>query len=309
MIYYITRRFFTAIIVLLGVSIIAFLLPRLTGDPAVILMSEGATPEMIKDTREYWGLNKPLYEQYFTFLKNVLTGNMGESLISGRSTMSMVSDAFPNTLKLALCALSLAVIIGVPFGIISALKRNNITDLSIRFFSMLGRSIPHFWLGIMLILFFAVKLRILPSSGIGTGITAIKYLILPSFVLGLGSMSVIVRMVRSEMLEVLNKDYIITAIAKGLPRYKIILQHALKNAFIPIVTVIGLEIGGMMGGAIVTESVFAYPGLGRLAVLSIYGYDYPMIQTLVLIFSFIYIAINLIVDIIYAFLDPRVRYK
>ncbi len=173
---------------------------------------------------------------------------------------------------------------------------------------MIGRGVPNFWLGIMMIMLFAVRLRLLPSSGLGEGAARIRHLILPAFVLGAGVLSLIIRMVRSEVLEVMGQDYMRTAAAKGLRRRAVLCRHALKNAFIPVVTVMGLEIGALMGGAIVTETVFAYPGLGRLAVESVYGYDYPMIQALVLVFAASYVFMNFLVDIVYAGLDPRIRY-
>lgn len=298
-----------SIVVLLGTSVVAFLLPRLTpGDPALIYMSEDATEEMLAQTREYWGLDKPYVVQYFTFIAKALKGDMGNSLATGRPTAEMIGEAFPNTFKLAFLAWSWAILLGIPLGIIAAKRRNGPVDLAIRSFSMLGRGMPHFWLGIMLIFLFASKLRLLPSSGLGAGAAQWKYLILPSFVLGSGTISLIIRMVRSEILEVLGREYIRTARAKGLRNRIVIYRHALKNAFIPLVTVMGLEIGALMGGAIVTETVFAYPGLGRLAVKAIYGYDYPMIQVLILVFSVTYIVINFLVDIVYAYLDPKIRY-
>lgn len=307
---YIIRRILISFVVLIGTSVIAFLLPRLTpGDPVLIYMSENATEEMMEQTREYWGLNKPLPVQYFTFMINVIKGDFGTSLVTGRSTIVMVAEAFPNTLKLSLLAWTWAVLFGVPLGIIAAKHRNSFVDLIIRSFSMLGRGMPHFWLGIMLIFLFASRLRWLPSFGLGEGINQIRYLIMPSFVLGTSTLSLFIRMERSEMLEVLNKEYIRTAKAKGLKSKIVIYRHALKNALIPLVTVMGLEIGALMGGAIVTETVFAYPGIGRLAVKSIYGYDYPMIQTLIIIFASVYILINFIVDILYAYLDPQIRYS
>ena len=285
------------------------MLPRFTpGDPALILMSENATAEMIEEAREFWGLNKPLPVQYYIFISNAVTGDLGESLVTGQPTMSMVAAAFPNTLKLALSAWIWAVLLGIPLGIVAALHRNKIPDLIIRFCALVGRGMPHFWLGIMLILLFAVTLRVLPSFGLGEGGAQIRHLILPVFVLGLGTLSLVVRMVRSEMLEVLSQDFIRTARAKGLRERLVLYRHGLKNALIPVVTVMGLEIGALMSGAIVTETVFAYPGLGQLAVKSIYGADYPMIQTLVLVFAVTKIAISFMVDVSYAYLDPRIRY-
>ncbi len=290
---------------------IAFLLPRLApGDPALILMSDDATDEIIEQTREFWGLNKPLYEQYYVFIVRAVQLDLGTSLVTGRSTIETVKDFFPNTIKLALVAWVWSVIVSIPLGILAALNRNKFPDIVIRLFAMLGRGMPNFWLGIMLILLFAVVWNILPAFGIGEGFfDQAKHLILPGFVLGSSFMALLVRMVRSEMLEVLNEDYVRTARAKGLANRVVIYRHALRNALIPVVTILGLEIGGLIGGSIITETVFAYPGLGRLTVQSIQGLDYPMVQTLVLIFALIYISASFIVDIIYGYLDPRIRYQ
>lgn len=307
---YIVRRIVISIIVLFGASIVAFCLPRITsGDPVLIYMSESATPEQLEQAREYWGLNDPLIVQYVTFIGKALKGDMGKSLASGRSALAMVGEAFPNTLKLALLSWTWAVLFGIPLGILAARKRNGMADLLIRTFTMLGRGMPHFWLGIMLIFLFSCRLKWLPSAGLGEGIGQIKYLIMPSFVLGTSTISLIIRMERSEMLEVFQKEYIRTARAKGLKDRAITYGHALKNAMIPLITVMGLEIGSLMGGAIVTETVFAYPGLGRLAVNAIYGHDYPMIQVLILVFSLLYILINFAVDLIYMYVDPQIRYS
>ncbi len=311
MLRYARRRALTSVISILGVSVIAFLLPRLApGDPALILMSDDATDEIIEQTREFWGLNKPLYEQYYVFIVRAVQLDLGTSLVTGRSTIETVKDFFPNTIKLALVAWVWSVIVSIPLGILAALNRNKILDIIIRLFAMLGRGMPNFWLGIMLILLFAVVWNILPAFGIGEGFfDQAKHLILPGFVLGSSFMALLVRMVRSEMLEVLNEDYVRTARAKGLANRVVIYRHALRNALIPVVTILGLEIGGLIGGSIITETVFAYPGLGRLTVQSIQGLDYPMVQTLVLIFALIYISASFIVDIIYGYLDPRIRYQ
>ena len=311
MLRYARRRALTSVISILGISVIAFLLPRLApGDPALILMSDDATDEIIEQTREFWGLNKPLYEQYYVFISRAVRLDLGTSLVTGRPTIDTVKDFFPNTIKLALVAWVWSVVVSIPLGILAALNRNKLPDIVIRLFAMLGRGMPNFWLGIMLILLFAVVWNILPAFGIGEGFFGqAKHLILPGFVLGSSFMALLVRMVRSEMLEVLNEDYVRTARAKGLANRVVIYRHALRNALIPVVTILGLEIGGLIGGSIITETVFAYPGLGRLTVQSIQGLDYPMVQTLVLIFALIYISASFIVDIIYGYLDPRIRYQ
>ncbi len=311
MLRYVQRRALTSIVSILGISVIAFLLPRLApGDPALVLMSDDATDEIIQETREFWGLNKPLYEQYYIFIVRAARFDLGTSLVTGRSTIETVKDFFPNTIKLALVAWVWSVLVSIPLGVVAALHRNKIPDIVIRLFAMLGRGMPNFWLGIMLILLFAVVWKILPAFGIGEGFFGqAKHLILPGFVLGSAFMALLVRMVRSEMLEVLNEDYVRTARAKGLTNRMVIYRHALRNALIPVVTILGLEIGGLIGGSIITETVFAYPGLGRLTVQSIQGLDYPMVQTLVLIFALIYVSASFIVDVLYGYLDPRIRYQ
>ncbi len=311
MLRYVQRRALTSIVSILGISVIAFLLPRLApGDPALVLMSDDATDEIIEETREFWGLNKPLYEQYYIFIVRAARFDLGTSLVTGRSTIETVKDFFPNTIKLALVAWVWSVLVSIPLGVLAALHRNKIPDIVIRLFAMLGRGMPNFWLGIMLILLFAVVWKILPAFGIGEGFFGqAKHLILPGFVLGSAFMALLVRMVRSEMLEVLNEDYVRTARAKGLTNRMVIYRHALRNALIPVVTILGLEIGGLIGGSIITETVFAYPGLGRLTVQSIQGLDYPMVQTLVLVFALIYVSASFIVDVLYGYLDPRIRYQ
>ena len=311
MLRYIRRRALTSIVAIVGISLLAFLLPRLApGDPALVLMSDDATDEIIEETREFWGLNKPLYEQYYIFLVRAFHLDLGTSLVTGRSTITTVKDFFPNTLKLALVAWVWSVVVSIPLGVLAALHRNKIPDMVIRLFAMLGRGMPNFWLGIMLILLFAVVWKLLPAFGIGEGVVDQgKHLILPGFVLGSAFMALLVRMVRSEMLEVMSEDYVRTARAKGLTERMVIYRHALRNALIPVVTILGLEIGGLISGSIITETVFAYPGLGRLTVQSITGLDYPMVQTLILIFALIYISASFLVDVLYGFLDPRIRYQ
>ena len=307
---YIVRRLLISFIVLIFVSLIAFLLPRMTpGDPVLIYMSENATPEQMDEARAYWGLDKPLTVQYFTFIKNAVKGDFGNSISTGRPVLTMIAEVLPNTIRLAFLAWSWAVVVGIPLGIAAAKYRNKIADLIIRFLSMIGRAMPHFWLGVMLILLFSCKLRILPSSGLGEDPGSFKYYILPAIVLGTGTLSLVIRMTRSELLEVSSKDYIKMAKAKGLRNSIVVFRHELKNALIPLVTVMGLEFAALMGGAIVTEQVFAFPGVGRLAVNAIYGYDYPVIQAVVLLFAVINILVNIIIDILYAYLDPQIRYS
>ena len=307
---YIVRRLIISFIVLVFVSVIAFLLPRMTpGDPVLIYMSENATEEQMEEARAYWGLDRPLYVQYATFIRNAVKGDFGNSISTGRPVVTMIAEVLPNTVRLALLAWLWAVILGIPLGIAASKYRNRAADLVIRFLSMIGRAMPHFWLGVMLILLFSCKLRILPSSGLGEGPGSFRYYILPAIVLGTGTLSLVIRMTRSELLEVSSKDYIKMARAKGIKNSWLVKSHELKNALIPLVTVMGLEFASLMGGAIVTEQVFAFPGVGRLAVNAIYGYDYPVIQAVVLLFALINILVNIVIDILYAYLDPQIRYS
>ena len=308
---FIRRRIITSVVAIAGVVVITFMLPRLAaGDPALILMSDDALPETIEKTREFWGLNDPIHVQFFTYVLRLFQGNMGDSLVSGRPTVDMIKDFLPNTARLGLVTWVWSISVAIPLGIIAALQRNKPPDLVVRFLALLGRGMPNFWLGIMLILLFAVTFKFLPAFGPGEGFTGrIEHMILPSFVMGSAFLALLVRMVRSEMLEVLNQDYVRTARAKGLAERVVVNRHALRNALIPVVTIVGLEIGGLISGAIITETVFAYPGLGRLTVVSVQSLDYPMVQTLVLFFALIYILMNLIVDIFYAYLDPRIRFS
>ena len=255
-------------------------------------------------------MDKPLVVQYAIFLRRASVLDFGDSVVDEQPVSDTILERFPATLQLGLAAFLFSMVLGIPLGILSSVKRDSVWDHVGKVVALLGQSMPPFWLGIMLILLFAVVWKLLPAFGIGEGIIDQgKHLILPGFVLGSAFMALLVRMVRSEMLEVLNEDYVRTARAKGLTERMVIYRHALRNALIPVVTILGLEIGGLISGSIITETVFAYPGLGRLTVQSITGLDYPMVQTLILIFALIYISASFLVDVLYAFLDPRIRYQ
>jgi peptide/nickel transport system permease protein len=330
---YAIRRILSLIPTLLGVSIIVFMFLRMIpGDPALALAGEHATEANVERIREEFGLNKPLYEQYLTYMGKVVRGDLGRSILSRRPIMDEIRGRFPATIELSLCALTVALIVGVPAGIISATRRNSIFDNIAMVGSLLGISMPIFWLGLMLNWFFAVRLGWLPSvtrldSGIDlqritnllivdsiiTGnpealLNAIKHLILPAIALGTIPMAIIARMTRSAMLEVLEQDYMRTARAKGLVERVVIMRHALKNALLPVITVVGLQVGVLLSGAVLTETIFAWPGIGRWLYLSILARDYPIVQGMALFITVLFLGINLLVDLSYAVVDPRIRY-
>jgi peptide/nickel transport system permease protein len=301
--FYILKRLFHSIFVLVGISLVVFIILHLTGDPAALLMPMDATPEQVAQFRKEMGFTDPVIVQYWRFFKGTLHGDFGNSFRHSQPALDLVLERMPATIQLTVAALVLALIIAIPVGIVSAIKRNTFLDHIGMTGALLGQSTPVFWLGIMLILIFSVTLQWFPSSGRGE----IQHLILPAVTLGMFSMARTARMMRSSMLEVLGQDYIKTAKAKGLAPSVVILKHALKNASIPVVTIIGMELGTLLGGAVITETIFAWPGVGRLAVQAIYNRDYPVVQAAVFILASIFVLVNLIVDLIYTYLDPRVK--
>lgn len=304
MLKFIGKRLLMLIPVLIGVSLIVFTLMQLSpGDPAMIILGAQAAPEDIAILRESMGLNDPLIVQFFRFLLGMFTLDFGTSYKDGMPVLTKLLEALPYTAELTFCAVLLALIIGIPAGIISATRQYSIFDRVASVLALIGFSTPNFWLSIMLILVFSVNLKWLPVSGTGS----ILHLVLPSIALGVQSAAVFTRMTRSSMLEVLNMDYIRTARAKGLSERVVILKHALKNALIPVITVVGLQIGLLFGGAILTETVFAWPGVGRLMIDSIRAKDTPVVQGGVIFTASIFVFINLLVDILYAYVDPRVK--
>lgn len=301
---YIIRRLLFMIPTLLGVSFIIFGLLYLTpGDAATAKLGQNAPKEAVEAYREELGLNDPFLVQYGNYMKGALTGDLGKSYASGADVADTLAEYFPATLKLTAFSLAIAVIFGILFGILSAVYKYSWIDKISMFIGMIGLSMPIFWSGILFILLFSVKLRWLPSSGL----YSFKHLILPGFALGFQSMAVIMRQTRSSMLEVLGKDYIRTARSKGLREWYVIVVHALKNAMIPVLTSAGLLTGALLGGSVLTETIFSIPGIGRHMVQSIGARDYPMILGAVLLISFSYCVLNLAIDILYGFLDPRVR--
>ncbi|WP_353096816.1 nickel ABC transporter permease [Tissierella praeacuta] len=301
---YILRRLLLLIPVILGVTFLVFTIMYFTpGNPAKLILGESAQPEQVAALEEEMGLNDPFIVQYFRFITKALTGDFGRSYSTKRPVFDEVFARFPATLKLTVAAMVIAVLIGIPVGIISATKQYSLLDSVAMIGALIGVSMPVFWLGLMLILVFSVHFKILPSSGSET----ILHLILPAFSLGVGSAAIITRMTRSSMLEVIRQDYIRTARAKGVAEKKVVNKHALKNALIPVVTVIGLQFGQLLGGAVLTESVFSWPGVGRLMVEAIRQKDSPMVLATVVFISVTFSFVNLLVDLLYAFIDPRIK--
>ena len=303
---YILRRCGHAVVVVFGVSLVVFLLSRLApGDPVTLMLAETASPQQIEEARRHYGLDRPLPAQYALFLGNAVRGDMGESLYYKQPALRVVLEAFPQTALLAVTALLLAIVVAPPLGVLAAVRRDTFWDYFAVGLAVLGQAAPAYWVGIMLILVFSVALGVLPTSGNATP----QALILPAVTLGAALMAVLTRLTRAGMLDVLNEDYIRTARAKGLRERATIMRHGLRNVLIPLVTVVGLQLGGLLGGAVIIEQVFSWPGVGRLAVTAITSRDYPIIQAAVLLVSCVFVVVNLLVDIGYAFLDPRIRYS
>ena len=299
---YIARRVLSAAFVLVGVSLIVFFLVRLSGDPAGLMMPLDATAEDVARMRTALGFDRPLPIQYADFFVRALQGDFGISIRHQQPAMGMVLGRLPATLQLMGMALFVALLIAVPLGILSALYPNSFIDRFGVVMALVGQAVPNFFLGIVLILFFSVQMNLLPSSGRG----GFEHLILPAITLGTASAAFINRLLRSSLREVLGTDYIRTARAKGRSRQEIVFRHALRNAAIPVLTVIGLQIVQLVGGAIVTETVFAYPGAGLLLVQSLGNRDIPVIQAFVLLIAVVVIVVNLVVDVLYGWLDPRI---
>lgn len=302
---YILKRILLMIPVLIGVSILVFSMIYIApGDPARIILGDTASDEAVFQLREEMGLNDPFYVQYINYIKNiVLKGDLGTSYVTGRSVTTEIMDRWPTTLLLALLSVCIATIIGIPVGIISATKQYSIIDNLAMILALVGVSMPNFWQGLILILVFSVRLGWLPPSGFYGPL----YWILPAITIGTSTAATVTRMTRSSMLEVIRQDYIRTARSKGQKEIIVIINHALKNALIPIITVIGLQFGKGIGGAILTESIFSVPGLGKLMVDSIKARNYPVVQGGVLLIAAAFSLINLLVDILYSFADPRIK--
>ena len=310
---FILRRILLMIPVLLIVAVIIFSLIHITpGDPAVVMAGEEATVEQVEEMREKLGLNEPLPTQFYNWFKNALMLDFGESLFLRQPVTDAMIERVQPTALLTLYSLTIAILIAVPAGVVAALRRNSLVDRALMVMSITGAAVPNFFLGILMIILFAVVLGWLPPGGyvdIGDDpVQHLKRMILPSFALGFASAGLLARMVRSTMLDVLNEDYVRTAYAKGLPGRHVVLRHALRNALIPAMTVLGISLAGMLGGSIVVETVFSLPGMGRLVVQSIARRDFPVIQGVVLITAVIQLVVMLLIDVLYVYVDPRVRY-
>ena len=314
MLNYIIRRVINMVIVMIVVGIITFTLIRVVpGDPAAVMAGPWATDEAVEELRESLGLNRPLIVQFFDWVWDILRGDFGESLFHGEPTLELINRTWPVSIYLAVGGLVIAVGIGIPLGIISAVRKGTPLDSVIRVIVVVGVSIPSFWLGLNAIYIFSVKLGALPSGGyvpIGVSLVDnIRSMILPCFALGFIQAALISRMTRSNMLDVMRQDYITTAKAKGLTQRVVVYKHALRNAFIPVVTIIGISAGLLLGGSVIIETVFTLPGLGRMAVSAIQMRDYSIVQGVLIFYAFLRAFVNLLVDISYAFLDPRIRYQ
>jgi peptide/nickel transport system permease protein len=331
--WYIIKRLLQIIPVILGVTLIAFALIHLApGDPVRTMLGQHATQQEIDDIRIKYGLDQPVYVQYFIWLGDVLQGDLGRSILSHEQVTTEIASRFPNTIELAIAAMIFAILIGVVAGIISATKQYSVADYSVMGLALFGISMPVFWLGIMLMMIFGVYLRWLPIGGridllipfhSITGfmvidsiitlngaalISVLSHLILPAIALGTIPMAIIARTTRSSMLEILRQDFIRTERAKGLSERKVIYKHAIRNAMVPVVTVIGLNFGLLLSGAILTETVFSWPGVGRLVVDAVYARDYPLVVGCILVFALVFVIVNLITDLLYTYIDPIIHY-
>jgi ABC-type dipeptide/oligopeptide/nickel transport system permease component len=302
---YLLRRLGVTIPTLLGVASLVFLMVRLLpGDPARVIAGVNASSEDVERIRHLLELDRPLPQQYLSFMARVSHGDLGVSTKTGAPVIREILSAAPYTMELAVISTLIAVAVGLALGVLASVRHNSWLDLLISGVSVFGISMPTYWLGLMLILLFAVDLRLLPAAGAGEPLG----FLLPSLTLASFSVALIARMTRSSMLEVLRQDFVRTAWAKGLPPRSVLLRHALHNAFLPVMTAIGLQFGNLLGGAVLTETIFSWPGIGRLIVDSIFSRDYPVVQGAILLFSVAFIFVNLLVDLLYAYVDPRIRY-
>jgi ABC-type dipeptide/oligopeptide/nickel transport system permease component len=320
---YTLRRLLQSSIVILGVTLITFLALHMSGDPTLLFVSERASAEEIAETRAILGFDKPLHVQYLNFIGRLIQGDAGRSITYRQSAMKVVLERLPATIELTFFALLIAITLAIPFGIIASINRGTPIDGGMMTLAMVGQSVPSFWFGIMLILFVGLGLRWLPISGhvpliqplleghireaISNFPQALRYLLMPAITISLFSLSRNSRLVRSSMLEVLSQDYIRTARSKGLKESIVVTRHALRNAWMPVVTMLGLEFGFLLSGVVVVETVFSWPGVGRLVFNAINQRDIPLVQASVILFSLLFVGLNLIVDLLYARLDPRVR--
>jgi ABC-type dipeptide/oligopeptide/nickel transport system permease component len=304
MLQYLIKRLWHTVFVVIGISMISFFFIHLSGDPVLLMLPADASHQETELLREQLGFNDPIHEQYLRFVWQAAQGEFGNSLYYKVPAIELILERLPASLELAVAAMLIALLVAVPIGIVSAVRRGSLLDMGSMLGALFGLSMPHFWLGIMMIMLFSVKLGWLPTSGRGT----LAHLVMPALALGMSLMAMFARLTRSVMLEVLNLDYIRTARSKGLREPVVIYKHAFKNALIPIVTVAGMQFGFLLGGTVIIETVFAWPGVGRLVVQAIFNRDYPLVQATVLVLSVIFVAVNFLVDMLYMYLDPQINY-
>jgi peptide/nickel transport system permease protein len=303
---YFIRRVLLAIPVLLGVATLVFSLIHLVpGDPAQAMLGDGAAPQDVDELRKSLGLDQPLFTQYVTFLRHAITGDLGVSFRTGQPVTTMILERVPATAELAVAAMLVAIFIAIPLGVVAAVWRGTAIDFGAMTFALAGVSIPNFWLGPLMAIFFAVNLGWLPVSGRGT----LAHLVLPAFSLGLALAAILARMTRASLLDELNELYVRAARARGVSRTAAVASHALRNSMVPLLTIIALQFGAVLTGAVITETIFAWPGIGRLLIQSIGFRDYPMVQGCILLIAFTYVTVNLATDLMYGVLDPRIRYE
>ncbi|MHB8618127.1 MAG: ABC transporter permease [Chloroflexota bacterium] len=300
---YLAGRLIQAALSILGVSTIVFFVLHLSGDPVLLLVPQNATAGDIARLRHQLGLDQPLWNQYVNFMAGLAHGNLGFSYVQGQPASTLVLDRLPYTVDLAVAALVLALLVGIPIGMLTAFYRGGWVERLLMPVILVGQSMPAFWSGILLIMIFAVRLRVLPSSGSGS----LSSIILPAVTLASLSMATFARMTRSSFLEQLNREYVRTARSKGAGTLRVLVRHVFRNAAIPIITIVGLETANLLGGAVITETIFAWPGIGQLTVQSIAARDFPIVQAIVLLASAIYIFVNLFTDLVYGLVDPRIR--
>lgn len=306
MLLYLKNRLIYSIVVLLGVSVVVFLLLHLApGNPARLMLPEGASDEEVAKMEIKLGIDKPLPVQYFNYMKDVLRGDLGESLYYKQPNAKIIGEYLPATFVLTFVAVGLSVIIGIPLGIIGGVKKGTLSDFFAMFFALLGQAMSPVWLGIVLIFIFAVKFHWLPPFGYGN----LNNMIMPAITLGTPMAALVTRLTRAGMIDVLQEDYITSIRAKGLPEKLVIYKYALKNVLIPVITIVGIHIGTFLGGAVVTEKIFGWPGIGNLAVGAIYCRDFPLVQSILLVISALFVFVNIVVDIIYTMVDPRLSFE
>jgi peptide/nickel transport system permease protein len=301
---YILKRLGYTVFVILGVTIITFFLLKLApGNPARLMLPETATEEQVHNMEIHLGLDKPLYVQYSKFIVNVAHGDLGTSMFYMKPNSQLIAERFPATMKLAFASVAVSLIIAIPLGVVAGVKRGSFIDFISMLFALIGQSMSNVWLGILLILVFAVKLRLVPAMGYGSWIN----LILPSCTMAAALASLTTRMVRSGMVDVLQEDYITATYARGVSPFEVIFKYAFRNAMLPVVTIVGMEIGMLLGGSVVTEKIFGWPGLGSLTIQAIGLRDFPLVQAILLVISTVFVLVNLLVDIIYTLVDPRMK--